>query len=156
MTIRELADELHISKVALNNRIEELELKGELIKQGNRYIIPGEVAEQLRESFRTRRKTEPAKDNNSDVIQILNEQLKAKDEQIASLMRQLEQLQSQNSDFMKVIQQNNYLLAGAIGNNDMSVNETDATIIEDESQAIPTEKQTETVKPGFFKRLFRL
>lgn len=156
MTIRELADELHISKVALNNRIEELELKGELIKQGNRYIIPGEVAEQLRESFRTRRKTEPAKDNNSEVIQILNEQLKAKDEQIASLMRQLEQLQSQNSDFMKVIQQNNYLLAGAIGNNDMSGNETDATIIEDESQAIPTEKQTETVKPGFFKRLFRL
>ena len=110
----------------------------------------------MRESFRTRRKTEPAKDNNSEVIQILNEQLKAKDEQIASLMRQLEQLQSQNSDFMKVIQQNNYLLAGAIGNNDMSGNETDATIIEDESQAIPTEKQTETVKPGFFKRLFRL
>ena len=156
MTIRELADELQISKVALNNRIEELGLKAELIKQGNRYIIPGEVAEQLRESFRTRRKTEPPKETNSEVIQILNEQLKAKDEQIASLMRQLEQLQTQNSDFMKVIQQNNYILAGAIGNADKGGSESDVTIVEDEAEAIPTEKQAETVKPGFFKRLFRL
>lgn len=155
MTIRELADELQVSKVALNNRIAELDLKGELIKQGNKYIIPAEVAEQLRESFRTKRKTEPVQDKSNDVIQILSEQLQEKDRQIASLMRQLEQLQTQNSDFMKVIQQNNYLLADAMGATDREQNEPGepitVTVSEDNAR---TETPAEPKKKSFFRRIF--
>ena len=157
MTIKQLADDLGVSKVAINNRMTELNLKDRCTKVGNRLEVPEDVADLIRESFRERRKTEPASSTTkADVVQVLSEllagkdnQIREKDEQIKSLLRQLEQLSAQNSDFTKIIQQNNYLLAGAMSGTDRNENER------------PEDVKTETVsaeqtqKKSFFSRFFR-
>lgn len=146
MTIKQLADELSVSKVAINNKLSELGLKDKCEKVGNRFIVPDAVADQLRESFKDRVKAEPA-GQSSDVIQVLSDQLKEKDKQIESLLKQLEQLQAQNADFMKVIQQNNYLLAGAI-DSDRKQNEPIADTTAETVSEEPAQKKS------FFRRLF--
>lgn len=147
MTIKELATELNLSKVSVNKRIDELGLKDKLIKQGNRYDVPVEVAEQVRESYSAKPKTESKKESKADVIEILNNQLQEKDRQIQSLMNQLEKLQEQNGQLLQTVQQGNYLLAGAIG-------VTDSEPIEAENAIDPNENEAPAKKKGFFSRLF--
>lgn len=148
MTIKELATELNLSKVSVNKRIDELGLKDKLIKQGNRYDVPEEVAEQVRESYSAKPKTESKKESKADVIEILNNQLIEKDKQIEALMNQLALLQEQNGALLQTVQQGNYLLAGAIG---VTENEP----VEPESAIDPSENEEKPAKKkGFFSRLF--
>ena len=75
--MRQLAEELQVSKVSINNRIDKLNLRDELVKAGNRHLIPEATADVIRESFRTNRKTEPPQpDTQAVMLDILSEQLK--------------------------------------------------------------------------------
>ena len=51
MTIKELAEELQVSKVTVSKTIERLGLKDRLQKEGNRFIVPDTVADRVRLSF---------------------------------------------------------------------------------------------------------
>ena len=149
VTVRQLAEELQVSKVSVNNRIDKLNLRDELVKAGNRYLIPEATADARRESFRTNRKTEPPQpDTQAVMLDILSEQLKEKDRQIQSLMNQLELLQSQNTDLLKSVREHSYLLLQANG-----ISETDAE--EAGNATDPDEKPAEEPKKkGWFSRLF--
>ena len=153
VTIKQLADELKISKVAVSNRIDSLGLRSQLVKVGNKYTVPADVADQVRESFRTNRKT-ASTDNkpNADVIEILSEQLKAKDEQIASLMKQLEQLQSQNGQLLQAVQQGNYLLANTLGVTEQDP--ADEPIYATEAENTERSNVKENLNTGILKKIF--
>lgn len=156
VTVRQLAEELGLSKVAVNNRIDKLSLRDQLVKSGNRHLIPESTAEAIRESFRVNRKTEPpAQDTQSAVIDILSEQLKQKDKQIESLMAQLEMLQSQNTDLLKSVREHSYLLLQANGIQTEEA-ESVADPVEAEAGEAPKEEPKEQEKKGFFRRLFNL
>lgn len=149
VTVRQLAEELQVSKVSINNRIDKLNLRDELVKAGNRYLIPEETADVIRESFRTNRKTEPPQpDTQAVMLDILSEQLKEKDRQIQSLMNQLELLQSQNTDLLKSVREHSYLLLQANG-----ISEPDAE--EAGNATDPDEKPAEEPKKkSWFSRFF--
>lgn len=149
LTIKELSEELHLSKTAINNRINELGLKDGLVKDGNKHLVPDNIADEIRQSFLEKRKTESASDKTADVIEILSEQLREKDRQIESLMRQLEQLQSQNGSLLQAVQQGNYLLASSLGVADPAEK---ASAGDEKDEPI---KEPASEKIGFFARLFR-
>ena len=113
-TYKTLADELGVSKTAIRKRIANLKLETSLRKNGNKFVIPEQVAEQVKECFihtdkkpktetitetSSQTKTETANSNVSDTaaiiealraeLEILNKQLTIKDEQIARLDQRL-------------------------------------------------------------------
>lgn len=112
LTVKQLAEELGLSKPYVMKRIDQLGLKSRLVKTGNRYLIPVFVADTIRESFNKAAETDhPARSKQdelkqADIIAILQKQLEIKDKQI-------ERLQSENSELVKAIQQSNYLLASS-------------------------------------------
>jgi predicted Zn-ribbon and HTH transcriptional regulator len=91
-TIRELADELGVSKTAIMNEIEKQDLRKTLRKVGNRFVVPNTTIMLINSAFIKRN------DNNSEdsmpmnlqsIIAILEDQLEQKDRQIADLIKQL-------------------------------------------------------------------
>lgn len=150
VTVKQLADELSLSKVSVNNRIDKLGLRDQLIKSGNRHLIPTTTADVIRESFRTNRKTEPPQpDTQSVMLDILSKQLEEKDKQIQSLMNQLELLQNQNTDLLKMQRESHYLLAQSMG-----IKEEQEPVTA-ESVTDPGEKEPEPPqKKSWFSRLF--
>lgn len=148
VTVKQLADELQISKVSINNRIDKLDLRDQLIKSGNRHLIPEATAQLIRESFRVNRKTEPPAEDS--MVKMLKEQVQQKDEQIASLLRQLELLQNQNTDLLKMQRESHYLLAKSMGIDEEHEPVTADTVADPEEK----EPQEQPRKKGFWSRLF--
>ena len=154
MTIKELAEELSVSKPAINNKLVELDLKDRLIKQGNKYVIPGEVADQVRQAF-TKQKPKPAGTESTpgddlmyqEQIALLKEQIALLTDHIRTLNNQLEVKDLQIERAQATSQ---YLLAG---NTQKDIHEVeDVTVAETETM---TDK-TDTIKRrGIFSKLFR-
>lgn len=148
ITVKQLAEELQLSKVSINNRIDKLGLKDTLVRTGNRNLIPDETADAIRESFKANRKTEPPQEDLT--VKVLTEQLRQKDEQIASLLRQLELLQNQNSDLLKSVREHSYLLLQANGIDTDGTKEHATAFDPDE----PEEPQEPPKKKSIFSRIF--
>lgn len=91
MTIKELAEELQVSKTAINNRLIDLDLKGRCTKQGNKIVLPADVVEEIRQSFnKTTGKPAGNPGIDEDVIQLLYAQIEQLNEHIRTLNKQLE------------------------------------------------------------------
>lgn len=161
-TVKSLADELHLSKVAINKRLESLGVKDRLVKDGNRNLIPDDVCDLVRESYKNRRteptrKTAPTSEPPGDVLQVLSDQLAEKDRQIAELMAQLKSLQNQQAELIKSVQQSTYLLADSMGvteSRDMNV-EVDAETVQPGSENHSDRNAQEDGHKSLFGRLFR-
>lgn len=149
VTVKQLADELQISKVSINNRIDKLGLRDELVKAGNRNLIPPSTAEMIRESFKLNRKTEPPAED--AIVKMLKEQIQQKDEQIASLLRQLELLQNQNSDLLKMQRESHYLLAQSMG---IKEEQEPVESVFDPDEKEPKQTQEPPKKKSIFSRIF--
>lgn len=123
-TIKALASEIGVSKVAVSKKIESLGLKGELIADGKRFLVPPSVAEKVIESYRTR--TEEMKGKTSadedrpkraeenpgfaSTVELMNQQIESLNKQIESLKqqletkdRQIEKFQEDSKGFLSVI-----------------------------------------------------
>lgn len=146
-TIRELAQELGISKVSVSNRIDKLGIRAELITEGKTYLLTDETADKIRASYkRTSSRTAPGSNqpqNNDELIQALTHQLQVKDEQIARLQDENKALINNLAEMNKSIQQSQYLLAEKT---DTMPHDIDAEIID---------LQTDQAEPkiSFGKRL---
>ena len=147
MTIKELAEELSVSKPAINNKLVELDLKDRLIKQGNKYVIPGEVADQVRQAF-TKQKPKPAETESTpgdDVLyQALKEQIEQLTETIRILNNQLEEKDKQIERAQTITFQ---LTAGNPGNSERNLHEVETVTV--------TEKTDSDQRRGIFSKLFR-
>ena len=152
MTIRELAEELQVSKTAVQKTIDKLDLRGKLQKEGNKYIVPEIVADQIRLYYSgeaaPETKGEPAGDPDRDIlIDLLRAEIEEKNQQIRELHL--------------ILQQNQLLLAQATqGQKDSAEGqpvEAEEQPIEAEPAQDHAEQPEETpVKKGFWSRLFGL
>ena len=101
MTIRELAAELGKSKTYIVNVIDELGLKGDLAFVGNKYDVPAETADKIRQHING--KSSPTTDTDTAAMTALIEQLRAKDATI-------ERLQAENIELVRTIQKHTLML----------------------------------------------
>lgn len=156
LTIKDLAEEIGVSKVAINKKVEHLGIKDQLTKAGNRYLLSDEQADRIRCAFEYR-KDKPTSDQGDQgdtqqdtptneamlkVIETLTAQLAEKDKQISRLHDLL--LEKERST-----QQNNFLLADKGG-------ATNAQEVETVSIRTTTDQDRPTQEghKSFFKRFF--
>lgn len=148
ITVRELAEELQLSKTSIHKRIDKLGLRNKLRREGNKIIIPLEVADQIRlvsdmaaeSEARVKQEHQPEEKSDSELVEILKAQLAEQSELIKSL-------QAEKMELYKIVQQNNHLLmAATVPQQEQLVEAEQAEIRED------PEKSEE--KKGFFSRLF--
>lgn len=106
-TIKQVADELGVSKTAIRKKIEKLGLRYSLQKNGNQLLIPETTESALKRAFEYA-KTETRKLKTEDYIAnekaFLKEELRQKNEQISSLMEEQKRL-------LQIIDDNNQHLA---------------------------------------------
>ena len=105
-TIREIANEIGVSKVAVQKKLEKLNIKNELVKKDNKWLIPDSVEYALKSAFNfTNDNQDDNKDkeneNNRDnydnttitIIEILKHELEEKNKQIEKLQTIINQEQ---------------------------------------------------------------
>ena len=103
-TIKQIADELGVSKTTVRKLIENLGLRSSLRKNGNQFAIDDNQKNMIKSAFlgdksetKTQTKTETSSQSQtseiSDLIQMLKDELRAKDEQIERLHKLLDQEQ---------------------------------------------------------------
>ena len=167
LTVKQLADDIGVSKVAVNKKIENLGLKSALIKDGNRYLIGNDVADQVRHSFRRRqeqtttnaRKDEKTHSENvtesnkpgvyDDLIQAKDETIKALTDQLALLNEELKEKNKQINELHTLMAHQLLLTDGQPGST-QEVDAVDAeTVNQDESQVEQKEE-----KKSLWSRLF--
>lgn len=146
-TIKSIAESLGLSKTGISNRIKDLGLYDQLIREGNKWIVPGEVADAVRESFQTPNE-EPTDTINTELIAMLRAQLEEKD-------RQIKELQDTNKELIRTIQQTNHLLLTTTTTTENNTVPADAVTAEEVTlnqdragSAQPQERK------GLFSRLF--
>lgn len=99
-TIKQIADELGVSKTAVRKKIENLGLRSSLQKNGNQFAID-ETQEKLIKSAFSESETQTETQTSSRIetetvsalVSMLQRELKAKNEQIANLQKLLDQEQ---------------------------------------------------------------
>lgn len=120
-TIKELADKLNVSKVAITKWLEKNGYRESMEKVGNKFVLPDDIADEVVRAYTARRQPKKAEPINtapeaenaltSEIIDLLRSQLEAKDREIDRLQTQIEHLQSVNEDALKAIRELNSLSA---------------------------------------------
>ena len=154
LTVRELAESLGKSKPAIMKRIDELGLRSQLIREGNRFNVPSDVVEAVTRSYevkeRARASTSKGIDDGklhetleerikelTEHLRVLSLELENKQSTIDRLLDQLEQKEITNRETVRAVQ------AGFL------VASTSETTDAEEHQ------EQEQDKRGLFGRLFR-
>lgn len=99
-TVKQIADELKVNRSAVNRKISELGLRSKLDKVGKAFLLNEEQENLIKESLdihedkNNELKNGELKNDELDLnlINILKQQIKVKDEQINILMKQIDQL----------------------------------------------------------------
>lgn len=103
MTIKELADELNVSKTTINKKIDKTFKEKYVTKNGNRFVIDVSGQKVIKSMFKEVNANQERKHNQEPVFDLVcvlkehlertEEQLKAKDNQIEALQKLLDQQQ---------------------------------------------------------------
>lgn len=95
-TIKEIADELGVSKTAVNKKIDNLGLRNKLSKIGNQFTLNKNQEELIKSAFekketqtKTKTKTQTETETFPAIVCVLQKELEQKDKQINDLMEQL-------------------------------------------------------------------
>lgn len=95
-TVKQIADELKVNRSAVNRKISELGLQSKLDKVGKAFLLNEEQEKLIKESLDVNEDKNNDELKNGDLdlnlINILKQQIKVKDEQIHVLMKQIDQL----------------------------------------------------------------
>lgn len=99
-TIKQIADELGVSKTAVRKKIENLGLRSGLRKNGNQFAIDKNQEKLIKSAFsenesetQTQTKSQTETQTVSDLVCVLQRELDAKNEQITHLQKLLDQEQ---------------------------------------------------------------
>ena len=120
ITIKQLADELGVSKTAIRKKIANLGLQTSLQKNGNKFTVDEKGEESIRQAFsetrtetgsQTKTQTDTQTENPivSVMIEMLQKELDTKNEQIAELQKSLDQsqkLQAMTMQKLEVLEDN--------------------------------------------------
>ena len=95
-TIKQIADELGVSKTAVRKKIENLGLRSSLQKNGNQFAIDEEQEKRIKSAFlenETETGSRTETETVSTLVSMLQKELEAKNEQIMHLQKLLDQEQ---------------------------------------------------------------
>lgn len=99
-TIKQIADEIGVSKTAVRKAIDNLGLRSSLRLNGNQFAIDEEQEKQIKSALahhktqtKSGTKTQTESETVSTLVSILQEELARKDEQITNLQKLLDQEQ---------------------------------------------------------------
>lgn len=96
VTIKELANEIGVSKTAISKKIDKLGLRKQLVFENKQWFIPDNIASMLKSAFNTNHKPQTVGTNQSQtvdtLVSTLQEQIRAKDEQIKAQNEQIQAL----------------------------------------------------------------
>lgn len=99
-TIKQIADELGVSKTAVRKKIENLGLRSSLQKNGNQFAIDEAVENRIKQAFseneaetKTETSSRTETETVSALVSMLQKELDSKNEQIAQLQKLLDQEQ---------------------------------------------------------------
>ena len=172
MTIKQLAEQLGVSKTTISKAIFVLGLQGKLKRSGNKYLLSEVQIENVKTQIANQKsQTEPVKSQTAnqnaliDVLQkqlfLLNEQLSIKDDQIRTYQEQIRLLQEQIVSKDKQIEQ----ITAAMENITAALTASQAlhagTIqqqLTDQSNSkensVPDDPEQPKQKQGFFSKFF--
>lgn len=172
MTVKELSEELEITPQGINKYLRKSGLQEQAIKDGNRFLLPDELADTVRNHFRAKSETkletetvlETENENKNDTFdQFENEKnVSSSDAAIQALVVQLTLLQQQIEIKDKQITALTDALATANETNKALSAATAVQIAADKKEVLLAapqegeEKPKEEVKKGFWSRLFGL
>lgn len=142
-TIKQIADEIGVSKTAVRKKIENLGLQSSLRKNGNQFAIDEEQERLIKSAFlQNETQTENANlvcDKSeslqlvSDVVSILQEQLREKDRQLEKQQQSIKELTAALENTTASLKAAQALHAGTMQQNLLAEKE--------EAEAIENEKQ---------------
>ena len=141
-TIKELAEEIGVSKTAIRKKAEALGILKDFIKEGNKSIVTEEQEKKIKEAFQNENQQPKPKTENKmlpDNTLFLMAQLTAKDKQIEELNNRIKELNIINAGLLQTLQNEQEQIKQL----------TTKTETENENQQ-PKKKR------GFFARLFNL
>ena len=102
LTIKQLADEIGVSKTAIRKKIENLGLRSSLRKNGNQFVIDEKQQSLIKSAFLNETETESQTKTQtgsqtetetvSDLVSVLKQELDAKNKQIEDLMAENKKL----------------------------------------------------------------
>lgn len=131
-TVKQIADELKVNRSAVNRKISELGLQSKLDKVGKAFLLNEEQENLVKESLDVHEdKNDELKNDELDLnlINILKQQIKVKDEQIHVLMKQIDQLTTSLQNTTDSLKSAQALHAGTIkqqlSDKTQTTNETD-------------------------------
>lgn len=155
-TIKQIADELGVSKQAVFKKIDNLGCRQQLTKIDNQFTVDEKLENTIKKAFsekvNTFKNVNQSSTNNQNLTDYLTDTLKVLQQQNELLSRQLEEKDKQISNLQKLIDQSQQLQA--IAENKIKLLEQhDQHLSEQIKTQCNSEDQPE-VKKGFFARLF--
>ena len=112
-TIKEIADKLHVSKSAIQQKLtddfKKKFVSKKIINGRSTQIVSESGFLELKKKTRVKKTIQNENDNDDDVVEILKQQLKKKDEQIEKLqilLNQSQQLQLKQDEKIKMLETN--------------------------------------------------
>lgn len=153
-TIKQIADELGVSKTAVRKKIENLGVSEKLQTNGNRILIDNNQERLIKSAFSNNktetRKQKQVSDNQLllDLVSTLQKELEIKNEQLKEKDIQLAEKDKQIENAQKLADQAQQLQA--IAENKIKLLEQKQTPSEQENKFISIKS-----KKGFFTRLFK-
>ncbi|MEE3498713.1 MAG: HTH domain-containing protein [Ruminococcus bromii] len=168
MTIKQLANQLGVSKTTISKAISALGLQGELKRSGNKYLLSDTQIECVKtqiENQKSQTASEKSQTTNQnallEVLELLNKQLSIKDDQIREYQDQIRLLQEQIISKDKQIEQ----ITAAMENTTAALTASQAlhagTIqrqlteqINSKENTAPETQEQPTQKQGFFSKFF--
>lgn len=150
-SIKEIADELGVSKTAVRKKIENLGLQSSLQTSGNRILLDSRQESLIKSAFEKKepanRKQKLVSENQllSDLVSTLQQQLAAKDKQIEAQQQQISQLTTALESTTSSLQAAQALHAGTI-QRQLTVGIDDAA---------PADETPPAPRRSFWSRFFR-
>lgn len=157
-TIKEIADRIGVSKVAVNKWLDKNGYRDSLEKVGNKFVLPDDIADAVISSYTARREHQKVKTINTssgdekalteEIIDLLRKQLEAKDREIDRLQTQVENLQNINADMVKAVRELNTIQAMQLS----APEDSDLSVKKDIDEADLNEKPQKRSFWKWFKR----
>lgn len=134
-TIKELSEDIGVSKVAIQKKIERLNIKNKMIRDGNRWLVPDELENTIKLAFNkydTDNQTSKNQEQTSNITETL----------VMMLQKELEEKNKQIEKLQTIINQEQQL---------RMVTEQKLLALEDKEKE---ENENQGKKQGFWGRLF--
>jgi predicted transcriptional regulator len=156
-TIKELAEEIGVSKTAISKKVTEKQKKTWFAKIGNQFVISEEGQEAIKSLFETTKKNQAQTSWRKDENQVSDsdfyqKQLLVKDNQIDMLQNLLKEQQNLlNQQQRLTLQTNKQIEKLQLQLTDYT---NDSANQEEHTYSTVTEKHKEPIKKSFFNRFF--